>query len=82
MKKSWIFPQDSQKERSFGVAQCHKGLLAGNLSAKNSSCSHINPQCPGGVVHQIWVIVKNQHKQLREQLHQQPQGEGVSDAGF
>ena len=35
-----------------------------------------------GVVHQIWVIVKNQHKQLREQLHQQPQGEGVSDAGF
>ena len=75
------FPQDSQKERSFGVAQCHKGLLAGNLHAENSGSRHIDPQCPGGILHQLRAAVEHQNKHAREQLHQSPQKQRVCYAG-
>ncbi len=39
-----IFRRGSQKQRGLGIAQGHKGLLAGdNLDAENTGGAHIKP---------------------------------------
>ena len=73
--------QHRQEQRGLGVAQGDEGLLAGDLDAEDAGGTHIDPQRPDGVIHQLGAVVENQNEHPGEQLHQDPQSHGVDHAG-
>ena len=74
-------PQGRQEQGGLGIAQGNKRLLAGDLNAENAGGSHVDPQGLGGVCHQLWVVVEDQHESPGEQLHRRPQHQGIGETG-
>ena len=65
-KKQEDLAQGCQKQGCFGVAQSDKGLLTGDLDTEEAGGTNVDPQCPGGIVHQCGIIVKQQDEELGE----------------
>ena len=73
--------QDSQKQGSFGVAQRHKGLLAGDLCTEDETHGHVDPQRPDREGGELRVGGEDGREDLGAEHGNGPQQGGISQAG-
>ena len=73
--------QDSQKQGSLGVAQRHKGLLAGDLCTEDETHGHVDPQRPDREGGELRVGGEDGREDLGAEHGNGPQQGGISQAG-
>ena len=73
-------PQHRHDDGAGGVADGHKGHLAGDLDAHQEQGPAVDPQHPGGEGHQLRVGSEDPGKDPGEQLDAAPQHQGVAQA--